>query len=205
VSGRATRIGIVGGTFDPIHAGHVAIAAGARDCAGLDRVLLVPARVPPHRSQPVASPADRFAMCRLAVDERPGLEVSDLELRRPGPSYTVDTLRELQAEVPEAQLYLVLGWDAAEAISTWYEPDEVLRLARLLVVPRLGWPIPTEDDLRRSGLDPARTVLCDLDAPEHVATEIRRHLADGGSLEGALDPDVLRYVRDHGLYAAEEA
>jgi nicotinate-nucleotide adenylyltransferase len=202
---RAPRIGLVGGTFDPIHTGHVAVAEGARDCAGLDRVLLIPARVPPHRPPPVAAPGDRLAMCRLAVEGRPGLEVSDLELRRPGPSYTVDTLRELASEEPDAELYLVLGWDAAEAITMWYEPEEVLRLARLLVVPRLGWPVPTEGDLRRAGLDPARTVLCDLDTPEHVATEIRRHLADGGSLGGALDPAVEKYVRERGLYAAEEA
>lgn len=202
---RAQRIGLVGGTFDPIHEGHIAVAEGARDCADLDRVLLIPSRVPPHRPQPVATPADRLAMCRLAAQGRPKLEVSDLELRRAGPSYTVDTLRELAAGEPDAELYLVLGWDAAEAISTWYEPEEVLRLARLLVIPRLGWPTPTEADLRRASLDPVRTVICDVETPEHVATEIRRSLANGGPLGGALDPAVLRYVHDHGLYAAEEA
>lgn len=202
---RPQRLGLVGGTFDPIHEGHIAVAEGARDCADLDRVLLIPSRVPPHRPQPVATAADRLAMCRLAAQGRPKLEVSDVELRRPGPSYTVDTLRELAADEPDAELYLVLGWDAAAVITTWHEPDEVLRLARLLVIPRLGWPTPAGADLRRAGLDPARTVVCDVETPEHVATEIRRSLADGGPVGGALDPAVLRYVHDHGLYAAEQA
>src|SRR5215467_7405066 len=106
------KLGVVGGTFDPIHLGHVAMAEAGADCAGLDRVLLVPAGVPPHRGAATASAADRLAMVRIAAAGHPRLEVSDVELRRAGPSFTVDTLRALAAERPDAQLHLLLGWDA---------------------------------------------------------------------------------------------
>src|SRR5439155_12224281 len=106
------------------HAGHIAMAEAAADCAELDRVLLVPAGIPPHRSAAAAPPADRLAMCRIAVRGHPRLEVSDIELRRPGPSYTVDTLRGLHERRPDDELFLALGWDAARDLSSWHAPDE---------------------------------------------------------------------------------
>src|SRR5205807_6072650 len=112
----AVRVGVGGGTFDPIHLGHVAMAEAAADCAGLDRVLLRPASVPPHREAAAAPAEDRLAMTRIAVAGHPRLDVSDLELRRAGPSYTVDTLRTLGRKRPGDELYLVLGWDAARDI-----------------------------------------------------------------------------------------
>lgn len=194
------RIGIVGGTFDPIHVAHIALAEAARRCAELNRVLIIPAGVPPHRSQPEARDEDRLAMCRLAVHGHPELEVSDLELRGRGPSYTSLTLREIQAQDPGADLFLVLGWDAAREIRTWYEPEEVLKLATLLVVPRPGLPDPTPDDLRAAGIPENRILLCRVRTPEIGSTELRRHLHQGTVPDGALDPRVASYIAEHHLY-----
>ncbi|MFZ0216570.1 MAG: nicotinate (nicotinamide) nucleotide adenylyltransferase [Candidatus Dormiibacterota bacterium] len=196
----AERIGIVGGTFDPIHLGHVELAEAARRCARLDRVLLIPAGVPPHRHRPVASDADRLAMCRLAVRHHPNLEASDRELRRGGPSYTLQTLVELQRAYPGAGLFLVLGWDAARDLPTWHEPQQVLRLATLVVLPRPGLAPPTAADLREAGVDPARTLLCRPGTPDVGATDLRRRLRSGAEPDGLLDPAVLAYIREHHLY-----
>jgi nicotinate-nucleotide adenylyltransferase len=197
------RIGIVGGTFDPIHLGHTALAEWAAECARLDRVLLVPAGQPPHRGDAMAPAKDRLEMCRLAAAGHPRLEVSDVELRRAGPSYTVDTIRELARERAGAELYLVLGWDAARELRTWRDPDTVLSLARLVVVSRPGFPEPTADDVRRSGIDPACVILCGVGTPEVEATDIRRLLETGGSLDGMVDPAVEAYLRRKGLYGPQ--
>jgi nicotinate-nucleotide adenylyltransferase len=194
------RVGVVGGTFDPIHLGHVAMAEGAASCAGLDRVILVPARVPPHRPPAGAPARDRLQMCRIAVAGRPRLEVSDIELRRRGPSYTVDTLRQLHAELPRDTLYLVLGWDAARELANWRQPDEVLRLAWLVVVSRPGLAPPSPEDLDRAGIDPGRAVLCNVPTPDVGATDVRRHIEEGAELTGLLDPAVERYITSRGLY-----
>lgn len=194
------RIGIVGGTFDPIHVAHIAMAEAARGCAALDRVLIIPSGVPPHRAQPEASEEDRLAMCRLAVRGHPALEVSDLELRRPGPSYTLFTVREIHAEDPQADLFLVLGWDAARELRGWFEPDQVLSLATLLVVPRPGLPDPMPEDLRAAGIPESRIRLCQVRTPEIGATDLRRHLHEGTVPDGALDPGVAAYIAEHRLY-----
>jgi nicotinate-nucleotide adenylyltransferase len=197
------RIGIVGGTFDPIHLGHTALAEWAADCAGLDRVLLVPAGQPPHRGDATAPAADRLEMSRLAAAGHPRLEVSDVELRRDGPSYTVDTIRELARERPGAELYLVLGWDAARELRSWRDPDVVLRLAKLVIVSRPGFPEPTAEDVRRAGIDLACVILCGVGTPEVEATDIRRLLETGGSLDGMVDPAVEAYLRRKGLYGPQ--
>ena len=198
-----SRVGIVGGTFDPVHLGHVAMAEAAARCAGLDLVLFMPASIPPHKAPATAPAVDRVEMVRLAVASHPRFLVSDVELRRPGPSYTVDTLRVLAAERPLDELYLVLGWDAAREIGSWREPDEVMRLAQLVIVSRPGWKAPAVGDLRAAGIDPARAVLCDAHTPDIEATEIRQRVESGGSLDGLLAPAVQEYIRRRALYALE--
>ena len=194
---------MVGGTFDPIHLGHVAMAEAAAECAGLDQVLLLPAAVPPHKPGAVAPAADRLEMSRLAVRDHRRLAVSDLELRRPGPSYTVATLEELARERPEDELYLVLGWDAARQLASWRDPERVQQLARLVVVSRPGWRPPQPEDLRAAGIDPSRAILCDAPTPDIVATQIRQRVESGSGLDGLVDPRVEAYIRRHQLYAAQ--
>jgi nicotinate-nucleotide adenylyltransferase len=196
------KLGIMGGTFDPIHLGHVAMAEAAAECVGLDRVLLIPAGVPPHRAAATASASDRLAMVRLAASGHPRLEVSDIELRRAGPSYTVDTLRALARERPGSELHLLLGWDAARDIGAWHAPEEVLRLARPVVVSRPGYPVPTERDLAAAGIEPTWAILCDVPTPEVESTDVRRLVEQGASLAGLVEPAVEAYLRRHRLYAA---
>jgi nicotinate-nucleotide adenylyltransferase len=195
-------VGVVGGTFDPIHLGHLAMAEAAADCAGLDEVLLLPAAVPPHRGPAIAGAADRLEMSRLAARDHERLTVSDLELRRPGPSYTVDTLADLAGSRPGDELFLVLGWDAARELRLWRDPGRILELARLVVVTRPGWTRPSSSDLAAAGIDPARAVLCDAGTPDIEATQIRQLLESGGSLDGLLEPAVERYIRRNNLYLA---
>lgn len=194
------KLGVLGGTFDPIHLGHLALAEEARRCAGLDQVLLVPAAEPPHRPRPTASAADRLEMCRLAASGRPWLDVSDIELRRPGPSYTLDTLRALRRERPQDELYLILGWDAARELGHWKGPDEVMELARVVVVDRPGLRGPTRADLELAGIDPDRALLCHARTPAVEASEVRRLLEEGGPLDSLVDPAVEAYLRSRGLY-----
>jgi nicotinate-nucleotide adenylyltransferase len=196
------KLGVVGGTFDPIHLGHLAMAEAAADCAELDQVLLLPSSVPPHRGAANAEAGDRLEMSRLAAQGHPRVVVSDLELRRPGPSYTVDTLEALARSRPRDELFLVLGWDAARDLGSWREPGRVLELARLVVVTRPGWTRPSAADLIAAGIDPERTVLCDAQTPDIEGTHVRELLESGRDLDGLLDPAVERYIRSHSLYLA---
>ena len=139
-------------------------------------------------------------MCRLATLGEAGLGVSDLELERDGPSYTVDTLRELRALQPEADLYLALGWDAASLFRTWHQPDEVRALASILVVGRPGSKSPQEADLATVGLDGEGVILCSGPTPAVSASEIRRSVADGESITGRVPAPVERYIAAHRLY-----
>jgi nicotinate-nucleotide adenylyltransferase len=200
------RIGLLGGTFDPVHLGHLAAAEAALRCADLDRVLMVPAARPPHRSPAQASAEDRLAMCRLAVEGRPGLDVWDVELRRSGPSYTIDTLLAFGPEQgPEAEPSLVLGWDAARQIGSWHQSKQVLDRARMVIIGRPGLQAPGADDLRRTGYDPGRVRLCLEETPDIAGTEIRRLAAAGGSLAGLVPGPVEGYIRAHGLYRSQGA
>jgi nicotinate-nucleotide adenylyltransferase len=141
-------------------------------------------------------------MSRLAARGHPRVVVSDLELRRPGPSYTVDTLAVLARSRPGDELFLVLGWDAARDLGSWREPERVLELARPVVVTRPGWTRPSPADLIAAGIDPERAVLCDAQTPDIEATHVRQLLESGRDLEGLLDPAVERYIRGHNLYLA---
>ena len=139
------RIGILGGTFDPIHLGHLAAARAAMDCERLDRVLFIPTGIPPHRAGTVADGNERVEMCRLAIAGETHFEVSDIEVQRNDVSYTVDTLRELKRLHPGDELFLILGWDAAKLFATWHEPAEVRRLASVVVVTRPGGSVTIQD------------------------------------------------------------
>ena len=194
-----TSLGVLGGTFDPVHTGHLAVARQCRELLGLDRVLLVPSFQPPHRNPPEAGPQDRLAMTRLAVAGIEGLAVDDLEVLREGVSYAVDTLTDLRRRDPGGEVVLLLGQDAALEFATWHQPAEIGRLARLAVFNRAGSAALSPGGLEAAGL-PADATLLEVDSPLVSATEIRRRLAAGEDLEGMLAASVLAYIRERGLY-----
>jgi nicotinate-nucleotide adenylyltransferase len=194
------KVGVLGGTFDPIHLGHLAAADAALECAGLDRVLIMPSASPPHRPGAVATAEQRLAMCRLAVEGRAGLEVSDLEVSRGGRSYTVDTLSELKRLAPGDELFLILGWDAAALFGTWREPARIRALSSIVVVGRPGTEAPDGEQLARAGLDPGRAVLCLRPTPDISGSALRRAIAAGEPVAAKMPPAVERYIAAHGLY-----
>lgn len=191
---------MLGGTFDPIHLGHVAAARAAIECAVLDRVLLMPSARPPHRAGALAGAEDRLAMCRLAAAGEPRLEVSDLEMRREGPSYTSDTLAELKRGRPGDELFLILGWDAARLFHTWHEPGRVRDLSSVVVVSRPGTGTPGPEQLALAGLDQARVVMCARPTPDISASRLRGAIAAGEPITDKVPPAVERYIAEHGLY-----
>ena len=212
----APRVGILGGTFDPIHGGHLAAATAARDAFELARVLVLPSHVPPHRAvQPLASPFHRFAMACLAVSGLPGFEASDDELRSEGPSYTVDTLeRQHAAGVSATQIYFVTGADAFAEIATWKRYPSVLDLANFVVVSRPGHAIASVAERLPAlagrmrdvgvGAQPAATpavYLLAVPTPDVSSTGVREKLRRGESIAGLVPPLVEAHIRQHGLYS----
>jgi len=194
------RLGVLGGTFDPVHLGHVAAAEAAIECADLDQVVFVPTGTPPHRPPAVATGEQRLEMCRLATAGDPRFTVSDVELRRTGPSYTLDTLLALRGANPHAEMYLVLGWDAASQLRSWHRPDEVLALAPVIVVTRPGRSSPTAEDVKTAGLDPTRVVLCPRPTPAVSGSELRRDLMLGRPVSGRVPETVERFIATHHIY-----
>jgi nicotinate-nucleotide adenylyltransferase len=195
------RVGVLGGTFDPIHVGHLAAAAAAIECARLDRIIFMPTGQPPHRPSAAASSVHRLEMTRLATSGDVRFAVSDLELRRPGVSFTSDTLHDLHALDPRADLFLILGWDAARLFSTWHEPAQVRELAKIVVVARPGSASPHQADLEAAGLGGDRVILCLERTPDVSASAIREDIKNGRSIEGRVTPAVERYIATHHLYA----
>ncbi|MBU3666120.1 MAG: nicotinate (nicotinamide) nucleotide adenylyltransferase [Chthoniobacterales bacterium] len=183
------RTGVLGGTFDPVHHGHLVLARAAKEEFGLDRVIFVPAKISPHKTGTTPSTAaDRLAMIRLAVANEPGFEVCDCELRRPPPSYTVDTLRELKSRHPQDELHLLIGADNVAKFDTWHRPEEIARLARIVVLDRAGagatardWPV-----VRRTiGIS---------------STDIRARAGCGLSIRYLTPDGVCDYITEKGLY-----
>ena len=201
MSSRPHRVGVFGGTFDPIHVGHLAAARAAIHCAHLDRVVFVPTGQPPHRVAALASGQDRLEMTRLATSGEMEFAVSDVELLRPGASFTSDTLRELQRLYPGAELFLVLGWDAARLFRSWHEPDEVSKLATVVVMARPGSGSPLGAGLDAAGLDARHVIVCTMPTPDVSASAIRRDVRNGRPIEGKVPPAVERYIRDRHLYS----
>lgn len=195
------RIGIFGGTFDPIHFGHLHIANGLREKLGLDRIVWVVAGKPPHkRGQIVSEDDDRIAMVHLALGNETGDTVSRVEVDRPGPSYTVDTLETLRAELGPARYYFLMGEDSLRDFPSWRNPERILELANLGVVGRPG--IDTDLAILAEKL-PALTGkvhIASLDELPFSSSEIRRRVANGLSIDDLTAEPVVEYIRDHGLY-----
>jgi nicotinate-nucleotide adenylyltransferase len=211
-------LGVVGGTFDPIHHGHLAAAAAAQQSLALDSILLVPSRLPPHRVDPVGASAEqRYEMASLAAAARPGWSVSRIEIGREGPSYTYDTLVELQKSSPSTQLFFILGADAFAEIATWFRFPDILDLANFVVVSRPGitldslrervpsafqhHPPCSPSALRDLGSEETRVILVESNTPDISSTDIRRRVRARQSLSGLVPDTVAEYIRAHRLYA----
>jgi nicotinate-nucleotide adenylyltransferase len=224
-----TRIGILGGTFDPVHAGHVDTALAAQRALALDRVLVMPSGTPPHRpSQPSASRFHRFAMTALAVNGLVGLVASDLEIGSTAPSYTFDTLVRLhQSGLAASQIFFITGADAFAEIDTWSRYPQVLEMAHFVVVSRPGHaasalasklpalaarmrsvtvqPHPRAQAAPVQVLEVLRqsleVLLVDAPTRDVSSTEIRQRLESGQSISGLVPPAVETYILQHGLYS----
>ena len=199
------RVGILGGTFDPIHLGHLEAASAAQRALSLDRVLLLPSRTPPHRSaEPRASVFHRFAMAALASAER-GMCVSDIEVCREGPSYTALTLETLHRDgFAPAQLFFITGSDAFAEVASWYDYPHILQLANFVVVSRPGAPRPADlvPGVQSPLPDSIRPTVYSVEAitPDVSSTDIRRRVGAGESIDGLLPSSVAGHIRRHHLY-----
>jgi nicotinate-nucleotide adenylyltransferase len=197
------RVGILGGTFDPVHRGHLEIALRAKEDAGLQRVIFVPASQPRLKSGvPSATAQQRMEMVRLGVEGIDGFEVSDIELRRSGPTLTVETLREMRVELgPDVELVFILGLDVLVRFDEWLEPERVVELARLLAVSRPGYAgFDWAGFYARNPYACGRVECIDTTAIDVSASELRGRLAAGQSVRGLLPEPVERYISKHGLY-----
>ena len=208
------RTALFGGSFNPIHYGHLLLAADVREHLALDRVVFMPAGVPPHKPAGLASAADRYAMVRLAIADDSAFEASDLELRRSGPSYTVDTL-EAMAVAP-ADLFLVIGSETFLDLLSWREPRRIATLCRIVVIPRTGSPFDPDSTAARKvaneigvdgftsaggGVVPERGVLVVHATSLPIsASELRARAGGGRSLAYRVPPAVAEYVVRHRLY-----
>ena len=193
----ARRIGVFGGTFDPIHEAHLGIAQSALEQAGLDEVLFVVSATPPHKRHIVRATAeDRFALLDAALAERgePRFRASRIEIDREGPSYTADTLRALHVLHPGATLYLILGADALADLPKWHDPEGIVQAARLLVAPRPGF-----DPAATPSLAGRFDVLCLPEVPTS-STQVRAKAAEGDSLEGLVPDAAAALLEEKGLY-----
>ena len=195
------RVGIFGGTFDPVHLGHLAMADAAARKFDLARILFLPARQSPHKSAPPTDPRHRLAMLALAIQGRPDWSICFSDLDREGPSYTVDTLRELSARLLHDELWLLMGTDALAGLARWEQPGEILRLARVAAFYRepyrdAGLVLPDVPGLE------GRLEVFDAGSVRISATELREELARGESAAGRVPPAVAEYITKQGLYSA---
>ena len=201
--GDCLKLGIFGGTFDPIHYGHLRMAEEARERIGLDRVLFVPNQVSPFKVGKLISPcAQRIEMIRLAISGNPAFEFDTIELDRPGPSYTVDTLRAIKLRAPaETELFFLTGADAVRDLAGWREPEEILRLTRLVAATRPG---VSSDDIVRALPAAWRERILFLEMPELdiAATDLRERIRTGRSIRYLTSPAVEKFVTMRGLYRA---
>jgi nicotinate-nucleotide adenylyltransferase len=195
------RTGILGGTFDPIHCGHIDVARTAQGALGLTEIVVITSNVPPHRPATLASSYHRFAMAALAVSNRPGWRVSDMELQSADPSYTVTTLRRFRNEGYSAdELFFLIGADAFAEIESWREYPHILELAHFAVVTRSGFKVAAPRGLSAELAD--RIVSIDAPTADVSSTVIRQRIAAGESIAGLVPPLVRQHIEQHGLYTS---
>lgn len=191
------RIGVYGGTFDPIHQGHLIIAESIREDFNLDKVVFIPAAAPPHKDSPqMTKVGARLKMVELAIADNPYFEISKIEIQRGGISYTVDTVRTLRAYYPStAELFLLIGADSLIELPTWKTPKELFNLCQVLVLPRPGFEINKAEERFRKKATLAKTPLIEI-----CSTDIRRRVKEGKSIRYLVPPAVGEFIQKEGLY-----
>jgi len=199
------NIGVLGGTFDPIHMGHLIIAEEVRARLDLAEVLFVPAGQPwlkLNNANAISPPEHRLEMVRLAIADEPAFKLSTMEIDRPGPSYTVDTMAELGSQIgADDKLFFILGWDNLNQLPRWHQPSRLVELCRLVPVRRVGFASPDLDSLEAAVPGLAKSLVM-LDTPqiEISASEIRARVARGLSIHQLVPEPVEKYIRENGLY-----
>ena len=199
------RIGLLGGTFDPVHLGHLLLAVHSYDKLKLDRLIFIPTRLPPHKPKPRAQAGDRLKMLRLAVGEDSRFLVCDCELNRPEPSYTIDTIGQLQSSLgPDTDMFLLMGSDMLADLCTWKQVGQLVEVVSVVVVNRAGQHRPDFSclgaTLSQEQIGVIKANAVDLPAIEICSTEIRRRIAGGQSVRHFLPESVREYIAQHSLY-----
>ncbi len=198
------KVGVLGGTFDPIHKGHLFVAEEVKVRLGLTEILFVPAGQPWLRTSNPISPAEhRLQMVRLAIADKPYFKLSTVEIERAGPTYTVDTISELRGQLGvEVELFFILGWGSLAEFPRWREPSRLIKMCRLVVVPRPGYPQPDLDSLDAviPGLSRS-TILLDVPRVDISASVIRQRVAQGLPIHHLVPGTVEKYIKQHKLYS----
>jgi nicotinate-nucleotide adenylyltransferase len=199
------KLGLFGGTFDPVHFGHLLLAEQCREQCGLDAVWFLPSGSPPHKRRDITPGKQRLEMLQLATAGHEAFSVSDRELKREGTTYTVDTLTELHAEQPDAELFFLIGADSLHDLPTWREPQRILELATIVAVNRGDRPLPSLDGVREKLGEPAagRIQFATMPGCDISATDIRERVAAGRSIRYMTPRAVEVYIQQHGLYRSD--
>jgi nicotinate-nucleotide adenylyltransferase len=200
-SGQPRRIGILGGTFDPVHNGHLYIANALREALDLERIVWIPAGRPPHKAgQIVSSDRDRLAMLELALAGSEVDQISTIDIERFGPSYTADTLEILAERFAPARLFFLMGEDSLRDLPTWHDPERLLRAAELAVAARPGVDVDLESVARQVPTVRGRVHLVPTEEIAISSSGIRRRVRENQSIHGLVPAAVEAYIQDHGLY-----
>ncbi|MCJ7577911.1 MAG: nicotinate-nucleotide adenylyltransferase [candidate division Zixibacteria bacterium] len=190
------KIGILGGTFDPIHIGHLVLAEQVREKFQLERVIFIPSASPPHKTEQELSPAeDRFEMTQLAVKGNPYFFVSDIELKREGLSYTVETLKELKELHRDSEIYFLTGSDVLDEITTWKDPEEIYKLAKIVIAVRPGF-----DKFDPENHFAKKSIIVEITGMDISSTQIREKVRNGESIKYLVPSKVEEYIRKRNLY-----
>lgn len=190
------RIGILGGTFDPIHLGHLVLAEQAKERLKLDQVIFIPSASPPHKTnRKLSSAKDRFQMTRLALEENPSFSISDIELKRGGLSYTVDTLRELKKLYPNSEIYFLTGSDVLNEIQTWKDPEHIYKLVNVVIAKR-----PSFDSFDPQNHFAKKSIIVPITGVDISSTQIRKRIEKGQSIKYLVPAKVEEYIRRKKLY-----
>lgn len=202
MDGLALRVGILGGTFDPPHIGHLILGEYAADALDLARLLYIPAADPPHKQDEHKTPVEhRLAMLKLALADNPRFEISRVDIDRAGPHYSLDTVRIVQTQFPEAEIYFIMGGDSLRDLPLWHRPADLIRLCRLAVMARAGADArPEMHEAVLPGLA-ERVVMIESPLIEISSTGIVQRLGAGRSVRYLLPDAVLNYIQQHDLYA----